>query len=93
MNKIAQVVQEGRFVNVYLNGKDITKEVPQPVRLKARNAGKDVELLPNGEWIVSGSDSQKQAVSQVQEPALEEAPAMALLKSDSVRSEEHTSEL
>ena len=26
MNKIAQVVQEGRFVNVYLNGKDITKE-------------------------------------------------------------------
>ena len=88
MNKIAQVVQEGRFVNVYLNGKDITKEVPQPVRLKARNAGKDVELLPNGEWIVSGSDSQKQAVSQVQEPALEEAPAMALLKSDSVDSTE-----
>ena len=39
MNKIANVVQEGRFVKVYLNGTDISKDVPQAIRLAARNSG------------------------------------------------------
>lgn len=55
MNKIATVVQEGRFVKVYLDGVDISKEVPQAVRLAARNAGKGVELV-GSDWVVSSYD-------------------------------------
>lgn len=88
MNKIANVVQEGRFVKVYFNGEDISKQVPQPVRLAARDSGKGVELV-NGEWVVSGTDNvtpTKSKPARKSEPELEEAPVMHLVADKSVDS-------
>jgi len=83
MNKIANVVQEGRFVRVYLNGKDISKEVPQAVRLAARDAGNDVEYI-NGEWVVSGETSSKPLLNLTS--TIEEAPEVVLPEAETVES-------
>jgi len=83
MNRIGMVVQETRFVKVYCNGKDISKEVPQAIRLAARDAGKDVECIA-GEWVVSG----QAATGIVSKPdvELEEATMVKLKATESVNS-------
>ncbi len=85
MNKIANVVQEGRFVKVYLNGKDISKNVPQAIRLAARDAGKDVECV-NDIWVVSGTDASTVPVVKKKVVELEEAVVMELKADETVES-------
>ena len=85
MNKIANVVQEGRFVKVYLNGTDISKDVPQAIRLAARNSGKDVEFI-NNQWTVSGVDTSTAPVVKQELPQLEEAVVMDLKADETVES-------
>jgi nitric oxide reductase NorQ protein len=77
-----QVVREGRFMNAYQNGNDVTKLVPQPIRRKALNKGADL-MFEDGEFrlVKSGSAPKAKAiVTPIQAPVLE--PTMDLVVTD-----------
>ena len=88
MNKTANVVVEGRFVKVYDGNVDITKEIPQAIRLAARAAGKNVELIGD-EWCVSGTDaSLTKTIKKAKAPEVvyEEPVVMNLMADTTVES-------
>ena len=68
-----------------MNGTDISKDVPQAIRLAARNSGKDVEFI-NNQWTVSGVDTSTAPVVKQELPQLEEAVVMDLKADETVES-------
>ena len=81
-NTPIQVVREGRLMNAYQNGKDVTKLVPQATRRKALNKGADL-MFEGGEFrlVKSGSSPKiKAIVANKQAPVLE--PVMDLVVTD-----------
>lgn len=81
-NTPIQVVREGRLMNAYQNGKDVTKLVPQATRRKALNKGADL-MFEGGEFrlVKSGSSPKiKAIVATKQAPVLE--PVMDLVVTD-----------
>ena len=81
-NSPIQVVREGRFMNAYQNGIEVTKEVPQPIRRKALNKGADL-MFENGEFrlVKSGSAPKVKAIDvPVAAPMME--PVMDFKVSD-----------
>lgn len=53
----ASVVQEGRFVKAYADGRDVTKLIPQAIRLQARDAGLDIEQVDTDDWRLVAKDA------------------------------------
>lgn len=69
MNKqYAIVVQEGRFVRAYRDGIDITKEVPQHVRLAARDTNSTI-VFQNDQWELAVGPEDSYALSTIDPPA------------------------
>lgn len=79
-NSTIQVVREGRFMNAYQNGTDVTKFVPQPIRRKALNKGADL-IFEDGEFrLVKSGSAPKAIATPIQAPVLE--PTMDLVVTD-----------
>lgn len=90
MNKYGKVVMEGRFVKVYCDGIDVSKEVPQAVRLAARDNNVGVKF-DNGVWVLNvdelgGTVSLKHSKPGKTTVELEEAPQVVLPETQSVES-------
>lgn len=72
---IARVVQEGRFVKAYdvKTGQDLSKDIPQPLRIRARNTGCNIAFVDNTNWELIPIESEQS------EPTTE--PVMNLMTS------------
>ena len=71
---VIEVIREGKFMNAYQDGVNVTKQVPQPIRRKALNKGANL-MFENGEFrFVTGKVTPKAVATpeaKVLEPVME----------------------
>ena len=75
---VINVIRQGKFMNAYQSGINVTKHVPQPIRRKALNKGADL-MFENGEFRLVKSGTAPVA-KKVEAPVLE--PTMDLVVTD-----------
>jgi nitric oxide reductase NorQ protein len=72
------VIREGKFMNAYQGGKNVTKLVPQPLRRKALNKGMDIMFHGKDEFsLIAPNAKVHVAAPKVAAPAEVEAPVEA----------------